>query len=300
MDTVYVNGGYLPRDEASVSVDDRGFLFGDGVYEVTPAYRGDFFHLDRHLDRMRRGLRALRIDFDASTLVPIHERLLVENGLAGREAAIVYVQVTRGAAPRLHAFPPPPPATPPTVYAFASDFVRPSREEWEQGFGAVTVPDRRWARVDIKTVNLLPNCLAQQAAVDAGEDDAILVRDGVAIEGAHSNFFGVVDGWVVTHPESNVILPGITRSVVLGLCEAMSIPVDLRPIQVEELSGLDEAFFTGTTTEVRPTVRVDGRPVGEGTPGPVTRALHQAFLETTQAAPLEERRVGSGTSAARR
>lgn len=282
MSTVYLNGDFVASEEASIPVDDRGFLFGDGIYEVTPAYRGVFFGLDRHLARMKRGLCELRLDFDADSLVPVHRHLLDANGLRGKEAAIVYLQVTRGVAPRTHAFPSGEWAeTKPTVYGFAKEYRRPSRERWERGFDAITVPDRRWARVDIKTINLLPNCMAQQAAVDAGVDDAVLVRDGMAVEGSHSNFFAVFGDRVVTHPATNVILPGITRAIVLELCEELGIPVELRPIQLEELWRADEAFFTGTTTEVKPTVRIDGRVVGEGEPGPVTRALSKAFLEAT-------------------
>ncbi|MBW3535535.1 MAG: aminotransferase class IV [Gemmatimonadetes bacterium] len=277
MSTVYLNGEYLPKDEATVPVDDRGFLFADGVYEVTPAYRGAFFRMDGHLERMRRGLGELRIDFDPSGLPDMHRRLLAENGLEDEEVSIVYVQVTRGVAPRTHAFPTG--RVEPTVYAFAKEYRRPARDAWEKGFEAVTHPDRRWARVDIKTIALLPNVLAQQAAAEAGVADALLVRDGMALEGAHNNFFAVFDGVVVTHPASNVILGGITRDYVLDLCGETGTPVEERPIHVEELAHAEEAFFTGTTTEIRPCVRIDGRPVGEGRVGPVARRLFQAFLE---------------------
>ena len=213
---------------------------------------------------MRTGLSEIRIDFDVGVVPDLLDRLLSENAL-NEANAYVYVQVTRGVAPRAHAFPKSP--VPPTVYAFANAFQRPGREEWERGFAAVTVPDLRWARVDIKTIALLPNCLAQQAAVEAGVPDALLVRDGVAIEGSHNNFFAVFDGTLVTHPVQNTILPGITREYVLELCRNLDIPVELRPIRVEELSQAEEAFFTGTTTELRPTVLIDGERVGDGTVG---------------------------------
>ena len=144
------------------------------------------------------------------------------------------------------------------------------------------MPDERWLRVDIKTISLLANALAFQAARDAGADDALLVRDKIAIEGAHQNFFAVFDGTLVTHPESNLILPGITRNVVLGLAGEHGIPVEQRPIRVEELVDADELFFTGTTGEVRPCVQVDGEPIGIGRPGDVTVALSQAFLDLVQ------------------
>jgi D-alanine transaminase len=286
---VYLDGEVMPAAEARISVDDRGFLFADGVYEVTPAYSGRFFRMEHHLRRLSRGLRELRIDYDPSGLPGVHERLLAENGLTAEEVAYVYVQITRGAAPRSHAFPKKP--VPPTVYAFARKYQRPTREVWEAGFTAVKVPDRRWARVDIKTIQLLPNCMAQQAAVEAGASDALLVRDGIALEGAHSNFFAVLQGVVVTHPLTNVVLPGITRGLVLELCEDLGIPWEERPILVEELDLADEAFFTGTTTEVRPTVAIDGAPVGDGQVGQVTRRLFVAFMECVGQVAAE---VGSG------
>ncbi len=280
MTTVYLNGEYIPKDEAKISVDDRGFLFADGVYEVTPFYEGVPFYLDRHMARLRRGLAWMRIDYDVEQLDEIHRQLLIRNGVDGAETSIVYLQITRGVAPRSHPFPTTP--VPPTVYCFAKAWQRPSAESFDGGFKAVTIPDRRWARVDIKTIALLPNVLAYQAAVDAGVTDAIQVRDGVALEGAHNNLFGVFDGTVVTHPATNVILPGITRGVVLELARENGIPVDERPILVEELADADELFFTGTTSEVRPTTQVDGRPVGDGRVGPVTRALARAFVRRVE------------------
>ena len=281
MSTVYLNGAYVPAEEARIPVNDRGFLFSDGIYEVTPAYRGHLFRMNGHRARLLRGLCELRLEGELEDLEAVHRELLVRNGLDQAPISIVYLQITRGVAPRTHAFPPE--RVPLTVYAFGKEFVRPPRERWERGFRAVTVPDRRWARVDIKTISLLGNVLAQQAAVDAGVDDAILVRDGVALEGAHSNLFGVFGGRLVTHPTSNVILPGITRDVVLELAREVGVPVEERPIQVEELRRADEAFFTGTTTEVKPCVEIDGHPVGTGRPGPVTTRLFEAFVDRVEA-----------------
>lgn len=279
MTRVYLNGRFLPREEAFLSVDDRGFLFGDGIYEVTAAYRGRLMRWPRHLARVQRGLHALRIDYDPSDLEEIHHRLLEENGLEGMPVSYVYLQITRGAAPRTHQFPLDP--VPPTVYLFAGEYRRPSRERWEEGYRAVTVPDQRWARVDIKTVQLLPNVLAKQAAVDRGADEVIFVRDGLAVEGALNNFFVVFGRTVVTHPCSNQILAGITREVVLELCGRLGFPVEERPVPVEEMFQADEAFHTGTLTEVKPCVEVDGRPIGTGRVGPVTRAVFDAFLDET-------------------
>jgi D-alanine transaminase len=276
MTTVYLNGEYLPKADAHISVDDRGFLLGDGVYEVTPFYEGVPFGLDGHLARLRRGLDWMRIPFDVSALEAVQRELITRNGLADADRALVYLQVTRGAAPRTHYFPTV--AVTPTVYAYAAPWSRPPDEVWTRGFRAITVPDRRWLQVDVKTICLLPNAMAYQAARDAGVDDAILVRDGVAIEGAHQNFWAVFDGTVVTHPRTNLILAGITRGEVLSVALEVGIPVEERAIAVEELSGADELFFTGTTGEVRPCVEVDGHPVGDGAVGPVTRALSDAFL----------------------
>ncbi len=276
MSTVYLNGAFVPKAEAFVSVDDRGFLLSDGVYEVIPYYEGVPFYLDRHLARLDRSLEAVRIGYDTSKLPDVLHRLVTDNGLERAQRVMVYLQVTRGVAPRTHYFPEAP--VEPTVYAFAREWSRPADAAWSRGFTAITAPDQRWLRVDIKAIGLLPNALAFQAARDAGADDVIFVRDGVAIEGAHQNFWGVFDGTAVTHPETNLILPGITRRVVLELARARGIPCEERPIMVEELTAAEELFFTGTTGEVRPCVRVDGKAVGDGKVGPVTRALSDAFL----------------------
>ena len=276
MSIVYLNGSYLPKAEASISVDDRGFLLADGVYEVTPFYHGVPFGLDGHMARLARGLGWMRISADVHAVRAMHRELVTRNGLEGAERSMVYLQITRGAAPRTHYFPEG--DVTPTVYAYARSWARPSEERWSRGFAAITVPDRRWSRVDVKTICLLPNVMAFQAARDEGADDAILVRDGVAIEGAHQNFWAVIDGTVVTHPTTQHILPGITRGVVLELARGEGLVVDERPIQVEELADADELFFTGTTGEVRPCVRVDGREVGDGRVGPITRRLSDAFL----------------------
>lgn len=281
MSTVYLNGEFLPKDRATISVDDRGFLLSDGLYEVTPAYQGRLFRMQQHMRRLQHGLDALRIDFDPAGLPEIHERLITENVLGTEDVAIVYLQITRGVAPRTHHFPPE--GTPPTVYAFAQVYDRPESARWEQGYEAISVPDHRWARVDIKSIGLLPNVLAQQAAVDAGVADALFVRDGVALEGSHNNVFAVLDGVVTTHPATQRILHGIAREYVMELAGAQGLPVEERPIPLEEMRGAEEIFFTGTTTEVRPTVKLDGEPVGAGKVGPVAKALYEAFKAGTRA-----------------
>jgi len=281
MSTVYLNGEYLPKDRAMISVDDRGFLLSDGIYEVTPAYRGRLFRVEQHMRRLRHGLDALRIEYDSAGLPEMHAELIAANSLDTEQVAIVYLQITRGVAPRTHHFPPP--GTPPTVYAFAQVHRRPESARWEQGYEAVTVPDERWARVDIKSIGLLPNVLAQQAAVEAGVADALLVKDGVALEGSHNNVFAVLDGVVTTHPATQQILHGVTRAYVIELAREQGMPVEERPVPLEEMRAADEIFFTGTTTEVRPTVRLDDQPVGNGKVGPVAKALYEAFQAGTQA-----------------
>ena len=274
---VYLNGEFLPRAAARVSVDDRGFLFGDGAYEVTRVVDGRLFEAERHRRRLARTLDGLQIDrsgIDLEALDRAAERLLAENGLLEGEAT-VYVQVTRGAAvPRTHHFPPA--GTRPTVYAAATRFVPPTKLR-ERGASVITVPDIRWSRCDLKTVNLLPNALAKQAAVAAGADEAIFVRDGVLMEGSHSNLFAVVDGELRTAPATNYILPGITRDVVLELARGAGIAVREYPLLHAELPRAAELFLTSTTSDVLPVVRIDGATVGAGAPGPVTRRLYEAF-----------------------
>lgn len=288
MSIVYLAGRFVPKSEAVVSVEDRGFVLADGVYEVVPFYGGVPFFMDRHLTRLRYSLDAVRIDFDTSGVGDVIRRLVAENGLEGEERSLVYLQVTRGAAPRTHWFPDPP--VEPTVYGFAKAWSRPADAVWSRGFTAITAPDRRWMRVDIKTINLLPNALAFQDARDAGVDDVILVRDGVAIEGAHQNFWAVIGGTVVTHPATNLILAGITRGVVLELARGRGMRVEERAIQLEELRDAEEAFYTGATAEVRPCVQIDGRSVGDGRVGPVTRELSEAFLELVERGRRESKR----------
>jgi D-alanine transaminase len=273
---VYLNGQYIPRQRASIDVDDRGFLFADGLYEVIHSYEGHLFQLDAHLQRMERGLRSVHIAMDdVQAMREVAEQLIVENGFASGEAT-VYIQITRGSAPRIHGFPPP--GTPPTVYAAAARFT-PQRDQAEEGIAVILVPDLRWARCDIKSVALLPNVLTRQRAIEAGVEDAVFVRDGVALEGTSSNFFGVFDGEVVTAPKTNYILPGITRDVMIGLCADIGVPVHEIPILEHQLGEAEELFLTSTLVEIRPIVRLNGHPVGTGTPGPVTRRIQRAFRD---------------------
>ncbi len=282
MSVVYLNGEHLDESEARVSVNDRGFVLADGVYEVTSAYGGRLFRLEQHVARMRHGLAALRIDYDPAALGPVKTGLLEANGLVDEPASYVYLQVTRGVAPRTHAFPSPP--VPAGVYGFARPYRRPPKERWLEGFEAVTVPDQRWARADVKAIALLPNVLAQQVATDAGASDAIFVRDGMAMEGSHNNLFAVFGGTLATAPKSNYILHGVTRDFVIELAGRLGIEVEERAVPAADLFKADEVFLTGTTTEIRPIGKIDGRRIGDGAVGPVTRRLFSEFLSRVAAA----------------
>jgi D-alanine transaminase len=271
--TVYLNGQYLPREAARISPEDRGFLFADAIYEVVRFWRGRAFHLAEHLDRMREGLTELRIDADPDFYPGVAARLLEENGLDSRDA-IVYAQVSRGAAPRAHAFPPP--GIPPTIYAFARETDPPPPES---GGKAILAPDDRWSRCDIKTVMLLPNVLALQKAKEAGAIDAILVRDGVANEATKANLFLVRDGVVRTAPNGPRILPGVTREAAIAAARGLGLAVEEKAFTVTEMFDADELFLASTTLWTYPIVEVDGKAIANGRPGLVAPMLKKALWE---------------------
>lgn len=279
-DLVYVNGTFVPRADARVSVEDRGFVFGDGVYEVLRVINGRPFASRFHNDRLRRSLEGIRISLrpgdSPESLVEIGKELLRENGLLEGEATL-YIQVTRGAGTRAHNFLPP--EVPPTIYVSAARFT-PYRDLARNGAPAITHPDLRWGRCDLKTLNLLPNLLASQTAKERGAFEAMLIRDGVVTEGTKTNFFGVVDGSLRTHPADNHILPGITRSVLRDLARDVGIDLEEAPIRVDEIPKLSELFLTGTTTDVMPVVTLDDQPVGKGKVGELTRKLQQVLAES--------------------
>jgi D-alanine transaminase len=277
MSVVYLNGAFLDHSAARISPDDRGFLFGDGVYEVTRAIHGKLFEEDAHWARLQRSLGELRLPLDAISRDEFREisgRLLREAGFDRGEATI-YLQITRGVAPRTHAFPVPAPA--PTVYAFASRFAVPVGQRIE-GVAAITIPDIRWSRCDIKTVQLLPNALAKQKAVDAGVFDVVMIRDGALTEASAANIFGVIAGELRTFPLSQYILPGITRAVVVRLAAELGIPLRETPILADEVGRLREMFLTSTTGDVQPIITLDGRLIGDGRPGEITRRLQRAIM----------------------
>jgi D-alanine transaminase len=274
---VYVNGRYLPRAQAKVAVEDRGFQFADGVYEVCEVREGHLIDERRHLARLERSLNVLRIARPmslASLSVVLRETIRRNRVRDG----IVYLQVTRGAARR--DFPFPPPTTKPTVVvtAHSNDLARLEQLATE-GVAVITVPDIRWGRVDIKSVALLPNVLAKQAARDEGAREAWLIdRQGRVTEGASSNAWIVSrEGKIITHPLGNDILPGVTRSVVIDVIKAQGLTFEERPFTVEEAYAAREAFITSASQIVLPVVRIDGRPIGNGAPGLIAAALRHDY-----------------------
>lgn len=270
----YFNGSFLRKEEITISPDDRGFLFSDGVYEVVRAYGGKPFKMAEHMDRLARSLRETRIDFPGvADLAVAGAKLIARNRLEAADS-ILYFQITRGVASRKHTFPDPPvPATAMVLISPAPS----SAEMREKGVGAILVPEFRWSRCDIKAIGLLGSVLAVQQAKEKGAEEAIFVRDGVVTEGTHTNVLAVFNGHILTHPLGNFILTGVTRGTVLELCRRLGIVCKEQAFRGEDLNRASEIVITGTNKEITPVVRLDGRPVGTGTPGPLTRRLQAAY-----------------------
>lgn len=272
----YFNGEFLDKKDIRVSPDDRGFLFADGVYEVVACCDGRFFRMTEHLERLLHGLRELSLPVpDLGELARICHRLIVDNQLRQGNAS-VYLQITRGAAPRKHVYPEP--AVPPTIYATASSYERPAAH-LDRGVKAILTPDIRWGRCDIKSIALLPNVMAAQKAREAGAFEALLVRDGAVTEGSYNAFAAVFGGVLHVTPLSPHILTSVTRGAVLDLCKRMHIETRQEAVPVSRLPEAEECVILGTTTEVMPVVEIDGRPVGSGRPGLVTRRLQAALRD---------------------
>ncbi len=271
----HVGGRIVPLKDVTVSAMDRGFLFGDAVYEVMRVYGGKAFLADEHFARLTRSLDLIRI---AGADVAGLRRRMVETIAAGpfREA-IVYIQVTRGAAPRAHAFPK---DVKPFELLYVQDFQDSYLEGRQNGAAALTQPDIRWDLCEIKSTNLLPNVLALQKAKEAGCIEALLVLpDGHMSEGTHSSFFAVLDGVLRTAPKSPLILPGCTRDLVIRLAKRQGIPFLEEAISVGDLSRISELFLSGTTAEVLPITKIDGKMVGSGKPGEITRILQSEYAK---------------------
>lgn len=276
-DIGFVNGRFCALSDAVVSVEDRGFQFGDGVYEVIRTYAARPFELDAHLARLERSAQGLHLPMPFTRAQLADD---VREGIrrAGYSECKVYVQITRGAAPRDHQFPA---ALVPTLVMTVRE-LRPLAEEIRaRGVCAITVEDQRWGRCDIKSVNLLPNVLARQQAAEAGVFETIFVRDGVVTEGAVSNLMLVRDGVVITAPEGPRILSGVTRSLVLTLARQSGLSVEERYSTRTDIESAQEVFLTGTTLEVLGIVRIDGKMIGSGQPGPVTQMLAARFRALT-------------------
>lgn len=275
---VYLNGQYIPASEARISALDRGFIFGDGVYEVWRVVRGQLFEAARHQHRLERGLRELRLapppESTLRGITMIAERLLSDNGLLENDATL-YVEVSRGAAARTHYFPVV--GTPSTMLVMAAAFT-PSDARFK-GAKVITQPDVRWLRCDLKTIQLLPNVLARQAAVEAGATEAIFVRDGMITEGTHTTVFGVIGGVLRTHPANHLVLPGVTREVVIEIARELGTAVREDAIAINEVVDATEFFLTGTTTDITPILSVDNQRIGGGSPGPIARALLDRLLD---------------------
>lgn len=269
----YVNGQFSPLEAATIPVEDRGFQFGDGVYEVVRTYGGVPFRLYDHLSRLESSARAVSIPVPLSRTE--WEALIREGVQRSHHAAcMVYIQLTRGVAPRAHLFPSP---SKPTVVMTFREIPAPGGALQQRGVPVVTLPDLRWGRCSIKSLNLLANVLAKQEARDAGGMEAILVKDGLVTEGCSSNVCLVRDGTIITPPLSDQLLAGVTRAVVLELARKHGIAVDEREVPEEELTRAGELFLIGTTIEVLPVSTLNGVPVGHRIPGPVTRTVSEAF-----------------------
>jgi D-alanine transaminase len=268
--TVYLNGLYQPLNEAKVSVMDRGFLFGDGVYEVIPSYSGHLFHFQEHMERLQNSLNTIR-------LVNPHSREqwleILTHLLDSSLDQYIYLQITRGVAPkRDHAFPE---NTVPTVFAMCSNIV--PLDGKDAGVKAISLDDSRWELCNVKATTLLANILLRQEAVEQGCAEAILVKDGYVTEGAASNIFAVIGGILITPPKGNGILPGITRDVILEIARKNNVPCSEDIISLEALKTASEIWITSSTREIIPVVELDSKKVSDGKPGPVFRTMNELF-----------------------
>lgn len=274
---VYLNGKFVPYEQALIPIEDRGNLFADGIYEVVRFYGGHPFLMKAHMERLERSAAEIRLPaVDIEALTQAGLETVRQNGIGDGS---LYIQVTRGPAPRNHAFPPDPR---PTVFMIARPLDRPAADLREQGAACITVPDIRWLRCDIKSIGLLPNVLGKQQAKEAGALEALFVRDGIVTEGTSSNVFAVKEGRIVTHPDGEHILPGITKRLVLAIAKEQGIEIVEGALKEEELEDVDELFISSTTVEVMAVVSVDGRQVGDGKPGPVTKALQAKYDELVE------------------
>ena len=270
---VYLNGEFIPLSEAKVPVLDRGFIFGDGIYEVIPVYGKRLFRLDEHLDRLNNSLDATRIPnpYPESEWKKILSQIVMKSE---SEDQSIYLQVTRGVAKRDHAFPD---KITPTVFMMSSPLIVTSKEMFNKGIAVITLDDIRWQYCNIKAITLLPNILLRQTAIDEGAQEAILVRDGEVTEGSASNIFIVIDGVIKTPPKSSRLLPGVTRDLIVELAKDNNMKCVEANFSRTELEAADEIWLTSSMKEVMPIVKLNDETVGDGTPGMVTRQMYQIF-----------------------
>ena len=275
---VFLNGKFMPIEEARVPVLDRGFIFGDGVYELIPVYSRVPFRMDEHLARLERSLAAVRIrnPYSRSEWREIILQLVAKQPF---EDQGVYFQVTRGVAKRDHSFPK---DSVPTVFIMANPLVNPPKELVERGAAAVTARDDRWHRCDIKSISLIGNCLLRQVSADVGAVETILFRDGVLTEASASNVFVVKGGVILSPAKTNLILPGITYDVIAEIAQAAGLPLEYREISEAEVRAADEIWVTSSSKEVLAIVTLDGKPVAGGKPGPMFRRVHALYQEFKQ------------------
>jgi D-alanine transaminase len=278
---VYFNNQLIELSRVQVSPFDRGFLFADGVYETIRTYNGKLFRFADHIKRLNRSLNELQIKFkDSDELEKIIYQLVEVNNFSGKDI-LAYIQITRGISyPRKHTFQHQ--KNSPTVFISISELQINSSQQ-QRGVKVILQKDMRWLRCDIKSVSLLPAVFANQKAVEAGGVEAVLFRDDKITEGSHTNFFGAKNNLVITAPESNLILSGITREVVIELCKQMNIDLSLEFIKINELKNYDEFFITSTTKEIFPVVQINDWKVGNGSPGKITNELIMAFKELAAA-----------------
>jgi D-alanine transaminase len=273
--TVFLNGSFIAAGDAKISVLDRGFIFGDGVYEVVPVYSKVAFRLEEHLVRLERSLAAIGIHnpYSAAQWREVIYKLVDAQAF---DDQAVYFQVTRGVAKRDHAFPK---GVEPTVFMMSNPLTMPSPALVERGAAAVSAQDNRWLRCDIKSTSLLGNCLLRQVSAEAGAIETILFRDGKLTEASASNVFIVKGGVIATPPKSHLILPGITYDVVLEIARASKLPLELREVTEAEVRGADEVWVSSSSKEVLAIVTLDGKQVGDGRPGTVFRRMYDLYQD---------------------
>lgn len=275
MGIYFIDGKFVKREEVQISIDDRGYYFGDGVYEVVKVYDGELFTGKEHYERLIESAAKIKLNlpYTFEELMTISHQLIEKNELVNGH---IYLQVTRGVAPRQHHFPAA--SVKAMLTAYTVEAGRPL-SDMEKGVAVKTLDDIRWLRCDIKSLNLLGSVMAKEEAKEAGYHEAMLHRDGVVTEGSSTNMFAVKDGVVRTHPVSNLILNGITRRVVLAICEELSIPVDETAFTVDEAYTMDELFYTSTTAEVMPIIQLDDRQIADGQKGALTAKIQEAFSQ---------------------